>query len=280
MTERDQQYMELALQQAHLAHLEGEVPIGAVVVHPQRGVVGVGRNRREFGRSALAHAEIEAIDMACRTLKGWRLMDCDLYVTLEPCPMCAGAILNARIRKVYYGAKDHRFGAAGSTTDLFSVEYNHRAQVEGGVLEEECSALISQFFRELRWRRENGIQVRRMCRKEGSLAGRMLEELGCAEGRKSLFAPGTQYFMVAIREGQVIGLATITPDGKLAHLGVLPQWRGHGLAGALHRALEGKARRTGIPRLWCEQRDWQPFLEKMGYRQEGQSWVLPLTQEV
>lgn len=141
--------MELALEQASLAAAEGEVPVGAVVLQGDR-VVGLGRNRREKDKQALAHAELEAIAMACRTLGGWRLPGCTLYVTLEPCPMCAGAIMNARIERVCYGARDPKAGSCGSVINLFELPYNHKPALQGGLLEERCSAQLSDFFAGLR----------------------------------------------------------------------------------------------------------------------------------
>ena len=149
----DQQFMKEALLLAEEAAAEGEVPVGCVVTLGDQ-IVGRGRNRRETGKNALAHAEVEAIADACRTLGGWRLWQCTLYVTLEPCPMCAGAIINARIPRVVYGAKDPKAGSCGSVVDLFSLPYNHKPQVEQGLLEEECSAILSRFFRELREKRK------------------------------------------------------------------------------------------------------------------------------
>ncbi|MBO5868706.1 MAG: tRNA adenosine(34) deaminase TadA [Oscillospiraceae bacterium] len=145
----DEQFMALALELAKEAAAEGEVPVGCVVVRNGE-VVGRGRNRRETAKTALGHAEIEAIADACKNLGGWRLWECDLYVTLEPCPMCAGAIINARIPRVIYGAKDEKCGACGSVCDLFSMDFNHHPQVVTGVLEEESKALLTAFFRELR----------------------------------------------------------------------------------------------------------------------------------
>lgn len=145
----DEFYMRQALELAREAAAEGEVPVGAVVVCGDR-IVGRGRNRRELGKNALAHAEVEAIDEACRTLGGWRLWQCTLYVTLEPCPMCAGAIINARIPQVVYGASDLKNGSVGSIIDLFQLPYNHQPQVKRGVLEEECAAVLSEFFRNMR----------------------------------------------------------------------------------------------------------------------------------
>ncbi len=142
-------FMDEALKLARQAGEQGEVPVGCAVVC--RGqVVGRGRNRREADRSALAHAEIEAIGEACRTLGGWRLWECTLYVTLEPCAMCAGAILNARIPLVVYGASDPKYGACGSVCSLFSMAFNHHPEVVRGIREEEAAALLQDFFRRLR----------------------------------------------------------------------------------------------------------------------------------
>lgn len=148
----DERYMQLALALAKEAADEGEVPVGAVVVKDGK-VIGRGRNRREGGKNALAHAEIEAIDEACRTLGGWRLSGCRLYVTLEPCPMCAGAIINARIDEVIYGTVDPKAGSCHSLVDLFTLPYNHKPLSRSGVLEEECRGVLKDFFRTLRARK-------------------------------------------------------------------------------------------------------------------------------
>ena len=145
----DQYYMEQALALAREAAQAGEVPVGCVITLGDR-IVGRGRNRREEGKNALSHAEIQAIDQACRTLGGWRLWQCTLYVTLEPCPMCAGAIINARIPRVVYGASDQKFGACRSVCSLFDMAFNHHPKVESGVLEEESAALLRDFFQNLR----------------------------------------------------------------------------------------------------------------------------------
>lgn len=142
-------YMEAALELAREAARDGEVPVGCVIVR-QGQIVGRGRNRRETDKTALGHAEIQAIDQACKTLDGWRLWECTLYVTLEPCPMCAGAIINARIPRVVFGASDSKNGACGSVCDLFSMAFNHHPQVEKGVMEEEAAQLLSEFFSQLR----------------------------------------------------------------------------------------------------------------------------------
>ena len=145
----DEQYMDEALALAREAAAEGEVPVGCVIVRGDR-VVGRGRNRRERSKTALGHGEIEAIADACRNLGGWRLWDCTLYVTLEPCPMCAGAIINARIPRVVYGASDKKCGACGSVCNLFSMEFNHHPTVEKGIREEACAQLLQEFFQTLR----------------------------------------------------------------------------------------------------------------------------------
>ncbi len=147
--------MQQALALAAEAAAEGEVPVGAVIVKDGT-VVGRGRNRRELGRNALAHAEIEAIDEACRALGGWRLSGCELYVTLEPCPMCAGAIINARIDTVYYGADDPKAGSCTTLVSLFDLPYNHKPVCVGGVLQEEASAQLKRFFADLREKRKKG----------------------------------------------------------------------------------------------------------------------------
>ena len=145
----DSEFMQVALALAREASEAGEVPVGCVVV--RRGeIVGRGRNRREGDKTALGHAEIEAIADACKNLGGWRLWDCTLYVTLEPCPMCAGAILSARIPRVVYGASDAKFGAVRSVCSLFDMRFNHHPVVEAGILEEESAALMTEFFQNLR----------------------------------------------------------------------------------------------------------------------------------
>lgn len=149
MNELDIQMMNAAIEEAKAAALLGEVPIGAVIA--QNGVIiARGHNLRETGKHALAHAEIVAIDNACKALGGWRLPNCTLYVTLEPCPMCAGAIINSRIDRVVFGAYDQRAGSLGSLIDLSKVKYNHSPQLCGGVMAEECAALLTDFFKSLR----------------------------------------------------------------------------------------------------------------------------------
>jgi tRNA(adenine34) deaminase len=142
--------MRLALQQAQAAFDAGEVPVGCVIADGEGRIIGKGRNRREETHRADAHAEIEAIGEACAALGTWHLEDCTLYVTLEPCPMCTGAIINARIGTVVYGAKEPNFGSCGSVINLFEERYGHHPKLYGGVLAEECAAILKRFFERLR----------------------------------------------------------------------------------------------------------------------------------
>ncbi len=147
------EYMNQALQLAREAANEGEVPVGAVVVKDGI-IIATGRNRREQGKSAVCHAEIEAIDSACKRLGGWRLWQCELYVTLEPCPMCAGAIVQARIPRVVIGCMNPKAGCAGSVLDMLHEEgFNHQVQTDINVCQEECSGMLSRFFKDLRKKR-------------------------------------------------------------------------------------------------------------------------------
>jgi len=139
-----------ALDLARQAGAAGEVPVGCVIAGPDGSVIGTGRNRREGEHSALAHAEVEAIGWACRALGTWRLEGCALYVTLEPCPMCAGAILNARIPAVFFGTAEERSGCCGSVLNLFAENFGFRPKVYGGLLEEDCRAVLAAFFQNLR----------------------------------------------------------------------------------------------------------------------------------
>ena len=148
-------YMREALKEAEKALALEDVPIGAVVVKDGE-IVGRGYNRRETDKDPTAHAEMIAIRQASAKLGGWRLIDCELFVTLEPCPMCAGAVINSRVERVVFGAYDKKAGSCGSVVDLFGLPYNHKPECVGGVLEEECAAALSVFFRGLRVRKKNG----------------------------------------------------------------------------------------------------------------------------
>ncbi len=145
----NEQYMKEALKQAKKAYEKGEIPIGAVVVY-QGKIIARAYNKREMLQDVTAHAEVLAIKKACKKLQSWRLEDCSIYVTLEPCVMCAGAMIQARVKKVYYGARNTRFGVHQGPVHLFDVPFNHKVEVESGILEADCSSLISQFFGKMR----------------------------------------------------------------------------------------------------------------------------------
>ena len=159
MTEQEI-YMKEALKQAKKAKKIGEVPIGCVIVY-QGAIIGRGYNRRKIDKNTLSHAELNAIRKASRYMGDWRLENCDLYVTLEPCQMCSGAIVQARMRKVYIGCMNPKAGCAGSVMNLLQVErFNHQVEFESGIMEEECSQLLKNFFKELRQKgkEKNGIK--------------------------------------------------------------------------------------------------------------------------
>ena len=145
----DNYFMTEALKLAVMSYCEREVPVGAVVVKNNQ-IIATGRNRRETSKNALYHAEIEAINNACQVLGGWRLWECELFVTLEPCPMCAGAIINSRIKRLVWGTNDLKAGSCGSVVNLFELPYNHRPEIKSGILAEECAQLLTNFFKMLR----------------------------------------------------------------------------------------------------------------------------------
>lgn len=146
----DEKFMKEAIKQAKKAAAIGETPVGAVIVHRGK-IISRGYNKRETKKNALMHAEISAIDKACKKLGGWRLPECDMYVTLEPCPMCAGAIINARIDNVFFGAYDKKSGCAGSSINLFeSGLFNYDVNAQGGIMECDCARLLTDFFKQLR----------------------------------------------------------------------------------------------------------------------------------
>ncbi len=151
----NEKFMKEALKQAQKAYDIGETPIGAVIVRDGK-IIARGYNKRETKKNALLHAEIIAIDKACKKLGGWRLPGCDMYVTLEPCPMCSGAIINSRIENVYFGAYDKKSGCASSNINLFEKGlFNHDVNIVGGIMEEECATMLSSFFKELRKQKKN-----------------------------------------------------------------------------------------------------------------------------
>ncbi len=152
----DEKFMKKALELAEKAAYENEIPVGAIIVLNDK-IIATGRNQREITQNALKHAEIEAIESACKFLKSWRLTGCELYVTLEPCPMCAGAIINSRISRVIFGTHDPKAGSCGSIIDLFDLPYNHKPVVTCGILQNECSSVLSDFFKSLRESKKKSI---------------------------------------------------------------------------------------------------------------------------
>lgn len=151
----DVSLMRAALEQARIAASLGEVPVGAVISKDGE-IVAAAHNTRETEKNATHHAELLAIDEACRKLGGWRLWQCELFVTLEPCPMCTGAIINSRLKRVVYGAKDEKAGCCGSVINLLELPFNHKPVLESGLLESECAAILTEFFEQLRARRKRG----------------------------------------------------------------------------------------------------------------------------
>jgi len=149
----DKQLMQAALEEARIASALGEVPVGAVIAKDGQ-IIARAHNLRETGKNAAYHAELLAIEAACQALGGWRLWQCELFVTLEPCPMCSGAIINSRLRRVVYGARDPKAGCCGSLTDLFALPFNHHPVIEQGLLQEEAQALLQDFFSMLREKRK------------------------------------------------------------------------------------------------------------------------------
>lgn len=145
-----EEYMEYALALASRAAEEGEIPVGCVIADADGNIIGRGRNKREESHDATHHAEIEAIREACGSIGDWRLGGCTIYVTLEPCPMCAGAIINSRIKRVVFGAYDPKAGSCGSINNLFDFPYNHSPEIEGGFMQDECALLLKRFFSDLR----------------------------------------------------------------------------------------------------------------------------------
>lgn len=155
MNEKEK-FMKLAIKEAEKARSKDEVPIGAVIVKDGK-VISRGYNLRESKQNSLKHAEIIAIDKACKKLDNFRLEDCDLYVTVEPCLMCSGAIVQSRIRKVYFGTRDEKYGSVTSVANAFEIKANHKVEFEEGICKEECESLMKDFFKELRQRKKANI---------------------------------------------------------------------------------------------------------------------------
>lgn len=148
-----EKYMKEAIKEARKAYMKDEIPVGAVIVKDNK-IISRGYNLKEEKKNTIKHAEIIAIEKASKKLCSWRLVDCEMYITLEPCAMCAGAIINSRIKKIYIGAMDLKTGACGSVLNLFEYPFNHKVEVESGVLQSECEKIIKDFFKELRQRKK------------------------------------------------------------------------------------------------------------------------------
>lgn len=270
-------YMSMALELAKEAASEGETPVGAVVVRNADGrVIGRGKNRRENCRNALCHAELIAIDEACRTLGGWRLGGCTLFVTLEPCPMCAGAIINSRPDTVVYGAADSKSGSVGSVTNLFELGYNHRPEIIPGVMAEESQSLLKEFFSELRRKRKMSetkmtevktpVQVESVAKLADEIwrewfpsiisesqIDYMLDKFQSAEAITKQLTEGYRYFI--IRRGETyVGYTGVRPDpdGRLflSKLYIKKEHRGKGYASETFEFLKELCRENGLHGIW------------------------------
>ena len=271
-----ERYMKRAAELACEAAAEGEVPVGAVVVRRSDGlIVGEGRNRREERRNPLAHAELEAINKASLFLGGWRLSGCDLYVTLEPCPMCAGAVINSRIDRVVFGAYDKKAGSCGSLTNLFSLSYNHRPEITGGFMEEECAEILRDFFRNMRRKKMNGIslteavtddQLRRIAAIADSIwheyfpciltEGQIdyMVEKFCSFNamKKNIAEEGYSYCFIK-KNGADMGYTAYKTDGDrlfLSKLYLFKEERGKKYAKAAFELLKDIARKKGMKAVW------------------------------
>ena len=251
--------MKRAISCGEKAKALGEVPVGAVIVREGK-VIATGYNKRETGKNALLHAEIVAIDRACKKLGTWRLSDCDLYVTLEPCPMCTGAILNARIRRVFIGAMDPKAGCMGSVCDLTDLPFNHKPEVIRGVSEAECASLLSSFFRELRLEKkpmEKEIRLRSFTLEDAPDLRRFLypkrtEKTVSAmigEWNTRLFEGRYCEFFAVTADGSPVGYVQLCqqPDGSVsAGAHIFSDFRGKGYGTKAVVLLLEKAREMGL----------------------------------
>lgn len=268
--------MERAIALARAAAAEGEVPVGAVIVRISDGrIVGEGRNRREKSRSPLAHAELEAIENASRYLGGWRLSGCEMYVTLEPCPMCAGGIINSRLDRVIFGAYDNKAGSCGSVTDLFGFPYNHRPKMLGGVMEEECAAVLKDFFREMRGKKMDSIKIVKAesddqlgriaaiadeiwheyfpCIISEGQIDYMVEKFCSFEAMKENIAKESYSYYFIKRGGEDIGYTAAKPDGDrlfLSKIYLKKEERGKKYSRRVIEFYEELSRESGLRAMW------------------------------
>lgn len=301
MMNNDEFYMEMAQRLAEEAAADGEAPIGAVIVRKSDGkVVGLGRNTREKGRNALGHAEISAIDSACRTLGGWRLTGCEMFVTLEPCPMCAGAIANARLDRVVFGASDEKNGFAGSKADLFEL-CGSDTIIKGGVLKAECEKQLKSFFGALRRKKSgmNGVKLIRIQSAEqvknlAAIADEIWHEwfpsLLSAEQidymvekfqsekamTEQMKTDGYEYYYIH-RGGEHIGYTAVKKDGNrlfLSKLYIKKEFRGNGYASAAFRLIKEIAEEKALGAVWLTVNKYNAqaiaVYEKLGFKRIGE----------
>ena len=270
--------MEMALNLAREAAELGETPVGAVIVRKDGFVAGKGKNSREKDRNSLCHAEIIAIDEACRSLGGWRLHGCTLYVTLEPCPMCAGAIINSRIDRVVFAASDPKAGSAGSVSNLFDMNYNHKPEVVSGVMEAESKALLKDFFSELRRKKQkmSGIklvevttpsQIERVAAMADEIwhewfpavisesqIDYMLEKFQSVGAiTEQLGNEGYRYYII-MNSGEYVGYTAIRPDSDgrlfLSKIYIKKEHRGKGFAKAVFSFLKEFCTENNLHGIW------------------------------
>lgn len=301
MMKNDEFYMQKALGLADEAAADGEAPIGAVIVRKSDGeIVGTGRNTREKGRTALGHAEISAVADACRTLGGWRLSGCELFVTLEPCPMCAGAIANARLDRVVFGASDEKNGFAGSRADLFEL-CGSDTIIRGGVMRAECEARLKGFFGALR-RKKNGMNGVKLIKIESAeqvknlaaiadeiwhewfpsilsaeqidyMVEKFQSEKAMTEQMKN---DGYEYYYIH-RNGEHIGYTAIKNDGKrlfLSKLYLKKEFRGKGYASSAFKLLKEIASERSLGAIWLTVNKYNAssiaVYEKLGFKRIGE----------
>ena len=296
----DEFYMSIALELAREAAAEGETPVGAVVVRSDGFIAGKGRNRREKDRNALYHAEVLAIDEACRTLGGWRLSGCTLYVTLEPCPMCAGAIINSRIDRVVFAASDAAAGSVGSKTNLFTMGYNHCPEVSRGVLKSESESLLKEFFSVLRRERKmyrikmievkTDVQIENTAKLADEIwhewfpsiltdkqIDYMVDKFQSARAMTEQISSGYTYYL--IRKGNAyIGYTAIRTESDkrlfLSKLYIKKEYRGNGYAKEVFGYLKNYCRENKLSAIWLTVNKYNDnsiaVYKKTGFRQIGE----------
>lgn len=296
----DAYYMDAALLLAQKAFDAGEVPVGAVVVRQSDGrIIGEGRNSREIDRSPISHAEIIAIEKASRFMGGWRLSGCTLYVTLEPCPMCAGAIINSRIDRVVFGAYDPKSGSCGSKTDIFSLGFNHRPLCEGGVMRERCSALLTNFFKGKRENNMNNVKLiisdtADRQRRTASIAydiwheyfpvllsneqiDYMLEKFCSFEAMQKNIAEGYIYYIIS-RNGCDIGYTAIKPEKDntlfLSKIYIYKDHRGKGFSRSVIEFHKQFCKNNGLNAIRLTVNKYNldsiAIYEKLGFKRTGE----------